>query len=151
MPLWDKLMKSKIIQEKKIKYVCNDPAHGLHVELARTPRDSWQKLDQIKSSETGTRPHQGRTQKLLFQLNPGLITSFCHSHFLGPPTNPPGFIADVASLLEIMVQAKRLVVPRLQALGNTNGKLCAQKVRWGDKWREGWPTEDAGTSTKLTH
>lgn len=108
-------------------------AHGLHVELARTPRDSWQKLDQIKSSETGTRPHQGRTQKLLFQLNPGLITSFCHSHFLGPPTNPPGFIADVASLLEIMVQAKRLVVPRLQALGNTNGKLCAQKVRWGDK------------------
>lgn len=42
--------------------------------------------------------------------------------FFSPPTNPPGFTADVASLLEIMVQAKRLVTYRLQALGNTNGK-----------------------------
>lgn len=67
--------------------------------------------------------------KPLFQLNPGLITSFCHSYFLSPPTNPPGFIAEVASLLEIMVQAKRLVGYQLQALGNTNGKLFAQKGR----------------------
>lgn len=62
---------------------------------------------------------------------------------LSPHTNPPGFIADVARLLEIMVQAKRLVGYRLQALGNTSGKLRPQKVRWGDKWGEGWPIEDA--------
>ena len=76
-----------------------------------------------------TQTHQDRMDKPLFQLNPGLITSFCHSYFLSPPTNPPGFIAEVASLLEIMVQAKRLVGYQLQALGNTNGKLFAQKGR----------------------
>lgn len=96
-------------------------------------RRQLEKLDQIKSSETETRTHQDSVAKLLFQPNPALITSFCCSYFLSPPTNPPGFIANVASLLEIMVQAKRLVGYRLQALGNTNGKLFAQKVRWADK------------------
>lgn len=95
--------------------------------------------DSIKSNlqRPATRTHRDRMDKPLFQLNPGLITSFCHSYFLSPLTNPPGFIADVASLLEIMVQAKRLVSYRLQTLGNTNGKLHKRGARMTNGERAG--------------
>lgn len=87
-------------------------------------RDSWQNL--IKSNLRATSGQRGKAFVSAYHLILSLILP-------QPTLNPPGFIADVASLLEIMVHAKRLVGYRLQALGNTNGKLLAQKVRWADK------------------
>ena len=127
-------------------------AWGLNSSLAWTSGVSWQKLDQIKSLPRQRLSCQDKMGSLLFLWEWGLISSFCHSYFLSPLANPPGFTADVWSLLEIIVQAKRLVSYRPQALGNTNGKLFTQKVRWGDKWRVCFgPLKMLGAWTKLTH
>lgn len=127
-------------------------AWGLNSSLTWTSGVSSQKLDQIKSIPRQHLSWQDKMGSLLFLWDSDLIISFCHSHFLSPLANPPGFTADVWSLLEIIVQAKRLVSYRLQALGNTNGKLFTQKVRWGDKWRVCFgPLKMLGAWTKLTH
>ena len=128
-----------------------ETAWELNPSLAWTFGVSWQKLHQIKSIPRQCLSCQDEMGSLLFLWDSGLISSFCHSYFLSPLANPPGFIADVWSLLEIIVQAKRLVSYQLQALGNTNGKLFTQKVRWGDKWRVLFgPLKMLGAWTKLT-
>lgn len=127
-------------------------AWGLNCSLAWTSGVAWKKFDQIKSISRQHLSCQDKMGSLLFLWDSGLISSLCHSNFLSPLANPPGFITDVWSLLEIIVQAKRLVSYQLQALGNTNGKLFTQKVRWGDKWRVRFgPLKMLGAWTKLTH
>lgn len=79
----------------------------LNTQDSRQIKNKKQKkpLGRLRASDATS----DQDEKLSFQLHPGLITPSCHSYFLGPPLNPPGFTADVPSLLEIMVQAKRLV------------------------------------------
>lgn len=82
---------------------------GLNSSLAWTFWVSWKNLDQIKPILRQRLSCQDEMGSLLFLWDSGLISSFCHSYFLSPLANPPGFTADVRSLLEIIVQAKRLV------------------------------------------
>lgn len=70
-------------------------------------------------------------ERLPSQLQLDLMAPSCHSHFLGPPLNSPGFTADVPSLLDIMVQAKRLLRDRLPALSDERWEVISTKDALG--------------------